>query len=278
MIQEKAMICTLNISVWTARKFDGKATKEVEQLHNSNNAGRFNKLLASKDFTERIQKTASAARLFHYKNTLSWGNEGIRLLPNENYFEYLQGIKKFKSDFDPAVDELIDTQYDDMIADAKLRLNGLFNPADFPGKEELRLKFNFEVNFEPVAGSNFFLDLNKEEEDKIRKSYEKQLALRIDDAIAEIVSRVKNVVQNIREKMMDKDAIFRDSLFGNLKEVIAIIPRLNVTNDNRINSIISDLSGLVSDPSAIRDNDNLRSQKAEEAQTILNKISSFFKN
>lgn len=42
-IQSKVMLCSVNVSAWGARRFDQKATEEVEKNHSAKNIGRFNK-------------------------------------------------------------------------------------------------------------------------------------------------------------------------------------------------------------------------------------------
>ncbi|SAL51374.1 hypothetical protein AWB73_05381 [Caballeronia turbans] len=44
-IQSKVMLCSVTISTWVARRFDGKVTQEVESKHHAKGIGRFNKRL-----------------------------------------------------------------------------------------------------------------------------------------------------------------------------------------------------------------------------------------
>ena len=44
-IQSKVMLCSVTISTWVARRYDGKATEEVEKSHQAKGIGRFNKRL-----------------------------------------------------------------------------------------------------------------------------------------------------------------------------------------------------------------------------------------
>ena len=53
MLNHKAMLMTLSISQWTARKHDKHASSEIEKSHGAKNAGRFNKLLVDADALAR---------------------------------------------------------------------------------------------------------------------------------------------------------------------------------------------------------------------------------
>ena len=73
MFDKRAMLVELTIRQWTARKHDRKVSREVDQGHGAQNAGRFNKQLIAKDALEKIAKKAGAIREFHYAHTLPWG-------------------------------------------------------------------------------------------------------------------------------------------------------------------------------------------------------------
>lgn len=276
MIQEQAMLVTLNISAWTARKFDGKVSKEVETANAATNAGRFNKLLADTRYTSPIQKAATAARSFHYENTLPWNNNGQRLLPNTNYFEYIGAINSFKQDFEAAVDAFLKVYETDVINDARHRLGAMFNASEFPPSPELKAKFEFVLNIDPVATSDFRLDLQAEEVEKIRTDYDRNLTTKIEATVTDLKQRLQDQVRAIRDKLSDKDAIFRDSLFGNLEDLLNIIPRLNVTGNPAITELCRDAKALLNDPDAVRGNEGLRGNTATEAANILDKMKAMF--
>ena len=81
-ITEKAMLASLHIRQWAARKHDKAVSREVNTHYGSQaDAGRFNKVLATKEALKEIQTVVSAARGFHLEQTLPWGERGERLLP-----------------------------------------------------------------------------------------------------------------------------------------------------------------------------------------------------
>ncbi|MDA3813714.1 MAG: hypothetical protein PF570_05610, partial [Candidatus Cloacimonetes bacterium] len=102
-LNDKAMLVYLNISIWTARKYDKKISTEVENKYGADEAGRYNKILIAKKNLSNIQKIISSARAFHYENTLPWSDNGGRLLPSANYFGYVKAIQCFKDDFEREV-------------------------------------------------------------------------------------------------------------------------------------------------------------------------------
>lgn len=276
MLQKNSLIVSLSVSQWTARKHDKKITDEVNTNHNaSNDAGRYNKLLVSKEHTDPINQIAGKARTFHYENTLPWGDNNERLLSTKNYFTYIQEMSKLKDEFDQAINTFF-KNYDKVIAEAKVRLNGMFNPNDYPTRSEIQDKFRFRTSFMPVPDSDIRVGLQSGEVDKLRTSIESEITNRLADAVKDIWARIKTQVGHMRDKLADSDAIFRDSLFENLTELVDLLPRLNVTDDANIAKVCKDLKGLMASPDAVRNNPTLRSAKADEAEAILNKFKSFF--
>lgn len=276
MLQSSSLIVNLNISQWTARKHDRKITDEVATTHNASaDAGRYNKMLVAPQNLTPIQQAATRARDFHYDNTLPWGDNGDRLLSSKNYFIYIQKMQELQSEFETAVAAFL-RNYDVVIAEAKIRLNGMFKDSDYPRRTEIESKYGFKTTFMPVPDNDIRVTLNDKEIEKLRNSVEVEITNRLTAAVGNIWERIREQVTHMRDKLADHNAIFRDSLFGNLSELVDLLPRLNVTNDADIARACEDMRKLISDPDAIRQNVQLRSAKADDAAQILNKFKSFF--
>lgn len=278
MIQQSSILVTLNICQWSARKFDKKITKEVHETHNaSDESGRYNKQLVTKkgSVLEQISKESAAAREYHYTQTLPWGNNGERLLTGQNYFNYVGEMNRRKSAIERLWNDFFH-EYPMLKEQARISLNGMFNEADYPSINEIKEKFAFETGFSPVPENDFRLTLNDEEIAKLKSDFETEINSRIQTATADIWRRVKEQLSHMKSRLSDPKAVFRDSLFGNLKELIDLLPNLNVTNDPSISAACDELAKLLADPDAVRNNESLRNEKAEQAADILNKFNSFF--
>lgn len=105
-LSEKAMLVKLSISQWTARKYDRKVSHEVNSQYGANaDAGRYNKVLIAQEAIKKITKVANEARTFHYYQTLSWSDEGYRMLPAANFMDYSTKMREFRSKFETVVNE-----------------------------------------------------------------------------------------------------------------------------------------------------------------------------
>lgn len=274
-IQTKALVVVLSISQWTARKYDSKATKEVNDANNAaDDAGRYNKMLVDKESIAKIVKIAGRARDYHYSNTLPWGDNHERLLSVDNYFSYVEEMSKLRDEFDGEVRMFLKS-YEEEVNKSRLRLGDLFNSADYPTVLQIESKFGLYTSFFPVQEADFRVQLNDKELESLKASVGSEINNRINSAVKDIWNRVKEQLTRMKERLSNADAIFRDSLFENLNDLIDLIPKLNVTGDIEIAKICNELSGLKADPETVRTNLSIRSQKAQQVDAILNKFGDF---
>lgn len=278
-IQEKGMLIRLSIGQWTARKLDKKVTNEISaQKAASADAGRYNKLLIAENEIKKIQKISNEARIYHYEQTLLWNDDGNRLLPSANYFNYQAKMSQFKIDFENAVDNFI-LAYPALIADAQIRLNGMFNFSDYPTTDKIKTKYYFQTEINPIPNaSDFRIDLNTEEVETIKKEIEEKTTRTINEAMKELYKRLFEVINHAAEALSDPEKIFRDSLIDNIRDICAIIPTLNITNDENLNSLAAEAKEKLAQqsPQNLREYGHHRQKAAENAKEIVNKMKDFF--
>lgn len=274
-IAEKALLVNVTICQWSARKTDKRISQKIAKDHNAHNAGNFNKILIAEQELKKIQSIAGSTRDFLYNNTLPWGDNGDRLLPATNYFEFVARFREHKTDFEIAVENFIH-EYPALKSEAQTRLNGMFQESDYPSTSVIKNKFDMEISFMPISNTkDFRLEVDQEEVNALKTKIEAEINDRITQSTQHIWKKMQTAVQHMVEKLSEKEAIFRDSLVENIQELIEILPRLNFTQDTAIENTIDDMKALLVDPEILRKNNSIRNQKANEAKAILNKISGF---
>lgn len=272
-LTEKSLLVSLVICQWSARKYDRKATKEVNDAHQSKDAGRFNKILIAKENLDEIQKIANKARAFHYENTLPWSDTGERLLPSANYFQYIGELSKLKNEFETAVNKF-SLAYPTMIDDAKQNLNGLFNQNDYP--LNILDRFSVKTSFMPVPDvSDIRVNLNQEEVEALTKTIQDEMNERFNNAQKDIFQRVKDHLDRMKERLSNVNNSFKNSLFENVLELVELLPRLNVSNNPEIFALCTELKYIYVEPDNVRKDVTLRADKAKEVDLLLSKINSF---
>jgi len=274
-LSQKALLTNLTISHWTARKYDKKVSQKIEQEHNAHNAGRFNRILIAEEELQATKRIAGTAREFLYTNTLPWGDNGDRLLPASNYFEFISVMRRHKSEFEVCSEKFI-LQYPLLKDEARQRLNGLFQEEDYPPVDIIRRKFGMNLTFMPISDiADFRLQVDADEVASLRSDIETEIHARINQANLSILTRIRDAVAHMVERLSDQNAVFRDSLVENIKELLEVLPRLNFTGDKEISAILYSMTDLIVDPDTLRNNDNIRHQKAEKALAILARVNDF---
>jgi len=273
-IHKKGMIGYLQISTWTARKYDRKISREIEDQYHANEAGRYNKILIAKQFLANIQKIVSNARTFHYENTLPWFDNGGRLLPAANYFDYIAKIKSFKDKFEYEVNRFI-SMYTDYKDEARNRLNGMFNDIDYPEVDSLLKKYALSTQINPIPNADDFrVTLNQNEVNNIKAAIEQQIRKSTDQAKTDLWLRLYKVVEHMVERLSKADHKFKNSLVTNITELCELLPKLNITEDINLTTamieIKTKLTGFT--PTTLREDVSIRTKTAKEAEIILNKM------
>lgn len=271
-LKERVMIVNLSISQWGARKYDKNASREIEQLHNAVDAGRFNKVLIKSDTLEEIQKTAGKARSFHYEATLPWGDNGDRILSTENYFNYLKEISGLKMEFGRLVEQFVQ-EYKDEIERSRQRLGSLFNEQDYPHPDMIKDKFNLKPLFMPVAeADDFRINISDSMLEAMKNQIGAELNSRVERATNSIIERARETVQKMIDTLSEPGKVFRDSLVGNVEELVETIPMLNFNDDQHVKDVAEMLKSLIVDPTLLRGNDSFRQEINTKAKEILNNI------
>lgn len=273
-LNEKAMVVYLNISSWSARKYDRKISKEIETRYNADEAGRYNKVLIAKEHQLNIKKIISNARTFHYENSLPWNDNGGRLLPSANYFNYVKSIREFQDEYEQEVAKFLSV-YPNLKEEARDRLNGMFNEEDYPHVDSLKEKYAFQNQIAPVPDADDFrVNLSDEEVETIRESIKEQMKNSTELAMQDLWDRLFKVVERMIERLSDPDKKFKNSLVENITGLCDLLPKLNITNDQRLNSATREIQEKLTayDPEVLRQNKTIRNQTAVEAQKIFDKM------
>ena len=100
-ISSSAVLVTLNVSVWTGRKLDKQVSAEIDaDKHTRVRAGNYHKnLMAGVKELEDVGKYAADTRNWFVYRTLPWGNEGTKIVPTANLFDFKQELSDRENQF-----------------------------------------------------------------------------------------------------------------------------------------------------------------------------------
>ncbi len=271
-LQSRSMLVDLTISRWSARAFDKKVSAEVETSHAARDAGRYNKQLIDKKHLAKINEIAGQMRTYHYSRTHAWTDKGLRLLPSELFMEYRQAMADFKSRFMAAANEFV-LAYPLLVQDARVRLGTMYDPADYPQPADIARSFSVDMEIMPVPDAgDFRVDVMKEAEDEIREQITRVVQERQAAMTKDCWTRIGEVVGRIAEQCGKSKGRIHDSLMDNARELMHVLPALNVTGDPALKEIEQEIRALIVPPDAIRSNAAVRQRLAEGAARVLTKI------
>lgn len=277
-LHTRAMLVSLRISAWSARKYDRKVSQDTATAHGTTlDAGRYNKCLLPGDAPayKALVSHVANLRVNHYAQTLAWSDDGWRLLPVKNYQAYTDMLRKGFHEADSLLSSFV-ADYPSMRLEAKRILNGMYQDTDYPGN--IAERYNWAVEYNPVpAGTDFRVTLSREEIDSIAARTEQRVTDAFKDAQSDAVRRLADCLSKIHEKLAQPDAIFRDSLIGNARELCDVLTRLNVTEDPMLESLRRQTELLaVTEPQTLRDVPDVRVATAQQAQSILDAMQSTY--
>ena len=79
------------------------------------------------------------------------------------------------------------------------------------------------------------------------------------------------------ERLNDKDATFRDSLVGNIISLVQLLPKLNIAEDQELETMRQHIEAKLTkaSPDELRNSRHIRRKVAKEASAILDAMSGY---
>lgn len=237
-IDAKAMLATLKISQWTARKLDKKTTERVAQENGIDpKKGSYYKTLIGSERLDEIKRKTNELRTYHYRMTLPWSDEGPRVLAADAYFEYMQEVGRLRGEFDALVNQFVQ-EYPYAREEARRMLGSLFDETDYPPTDQVEDKFSVAIDIKPLpTGEDFRVSLSEEEVARVRQQIEQQTQAQIQSSMEAVYDRISKVIDQYIDRLEGEKTIFRDSLVENAQELARLLPSFNLTNDPGLNQL-----------------------------------------
>lgn len=277
-INERAMLIDLSIGIWTGRRKDDSVNAEVTgRAHAEKDAGAWWTRIIPPSHIKPIESAANVVRGIYYKFTLPWADNGMRILPSDRFIEFTAEVRKAQADFEQAVNTFMD-EYPSLCDAAAQRLGALYKSEMFPSVRRLRRGFYLQTNVLPIpTAADFRVDVDAEECKNIRRNIEDQVKAAMQNATNDLWVRMHSLVKKIADKLSDSEGVFRDSLLGNLRDFVKVMPSMNIVDDKDIEQMQGDINKMLAgvDADTMRSDKTKRSKTAEKAKAILEKISGY---
>jgi hypothetical protein len=305
-ITAAAMLGSINISVWEARKQDKKTAEEVavSKGARSKRAATVHKHLFSEcPALESIKSLRGEVRQWFNTTTLPWDDNGRRIVTTAQYLDITAQAAKYEQQFNALVRAFLAT-YSTEISKQAFEMGALFDRNEYPHEDEVAAKFRFSYVVEPLPMSgDFRVDIGNEAKNQLAEQYERQIAERVSGAVADAWERVKTQVEWVRERMdavlaYDPDAVEENKTLDDDGNVVSVeikkkrrpklydsmleqglaltnlLKDLNITNDPRLEEARRDLESALSrvDIDSLRESPELQRSTQAAMQDILDKF------
>jgi hypothetical protein len=242
-IGSSAMLVELQISQWTGRKKDKRASATVtsQNYADTGTAAVNKKLLGHCEELDAIHKFTANARNIHYSMTMPWSDSGMRLLPTAQYFAYHKQMTELQNEFHSRSAAFV-TNYDWEISRAQARLGALFVRDDYPTQMSLAAKFGFHISYVPLPDAgDFRVDVGNEQrqvlEEHYTAYYTKQLTSAMDDVWKRMYTALSNMSTRLDYQGDDKKKWVRGTLVDNVLDMVDMLGICNVTGDSQMEAM-----------------------------------------
>lgn len=276
-IYSKCLLVYFACSIPGNEKVDRKVTEEVKvSKAMGKDSGKWDKTIFPPSTYKALSAQASAARTWHYENTLAYPMPGLQLLPVLNYQKYCEGMRDWKRQMENARDEFI-AKLPDIRLWAQVEHNGSYD-ASLYEEARIRSKFSFSINFTPLPASDHWASDLKSMLGVDASSVDETVKQAAQAAQAEVWERLITPLRNIQTILSKKENGDRtkitDSLLGNLREIAQSIPALNISNDPRLTQFANDAQAAFSGftKADLADNASSRQEAIKKANDILRKM------
>jgi len=166
-------------------------------------------------------------------------SDDLRLIPSSR----LEAIReKFQTfvDRDAELLRKLRDNYEKEIEADKVLLGERFDPSLYPAKEDLGQAFSLSLQVMDLPSGDFerLSNLTAADRARLKAEHDAMVTQMGVAARTEVVSKLTALISKVAEKLTDPDAeVYRESTLTNLKEYLAEVPSLNVTNDPTITAM-----------------------------------------
>jgi hypothetical protein len=278
-LRDKAVTVRLRRSQFNPYAFDQNATDRAEEGTGATRAGRFNKrLLRRSPEFKAVQVAFRKVHDYFIDNTLPWLDGGQRILPSAEIIEFTQGLSALRDECNKRVQALMD-KWDDAVVEDRKALGSLWNPNDYPTKDQLPSLFGVQVIMAPVPDSaDFRVEVGEEVKQQLGEAVEEAQANASTYLLKEMLKPLEAAAEKLAVPIGEEGSVFRDTLVRNLTDAAHRAEKLNISGDKRVQKAAEDILKIVGSatPNELRTNKNIREAVRSDISDAAERLSQWF--
>jgi hypothetical protein len=270
---------------WSARKRDAKITAEVKAEHNVEpdvEAGNFNKMLLP-EFPElkACQSYIAKTRQELYLRSAPWGEQrGNRSILPEDTIDLRAWFSDRVAGFEPIKQAMLD-KYDEQVALTEFKLNGMYDPEDYPTKERVSEKFKLKLSILPMPNVNdirLLTDVPQHIRDEIAEAVTDELNANLNatlsygmQALYKPIAHMATILKKYKDGEVKK---LYDSVVENVRTMSDMAHKLNLTRNPVLEQLAIEAANLVDELTTkdLKESEGLQATTAKKAQALADRI------
>ncbi len=290
LLSSNYLLASLNVRIWSGKKTDKAATRELLSSKGAvaNAASVVKSLLAGND--AKLKETAAAytrIRSFFYEHSSPWTTSSIgamkgdRLISTVESITFLGEFARLKNDADTILNIFLG-EYDAAVQNASNSLGALYDPAQYPTKQQVATLFGAHMDLRPVPESADFDRLTNVPADLangLKDLYERNMEQQMNNALSDVQRRLLTELERMDTQLSkvangEKTRLFK-SMTGNLKHLIGMARSLNFVDNKEIEGIADTIEEhlLQYEVEMYKDNASLAKANAGIAKGIIKRAS-----
>lgn len=291
-LKNLVLVGKLSIANWEAKKkarsVEAKAEADAGTVKGAVSARK--SLLPGAEKLEAIINHSKAMGRWWSDVSAPWFDNGMRVYNVAGHLDIQAAFGDMARMRDQLIDEFMQ-EYPELREKARFDLNDLFDDADYPMPNEVRAKFRTSLEVMPLPDINDFRvipGLAEDEAERLVGEAQAKAAARMQEALSTTVTRVLDVLRTLADRLAaytEKETAdvkgnrFYESWVDNAKEIAALLPQLNLTNDPAINALAEEIATAFDKPALhYRDNAEDRAAATQRANELTRKLAGLFGN
>ena len=275
-LAERAMLVSLRMSCWLPGTVDRAITEKVAADYSvsARRAGSYRKYVIDPDTPSyrAVRRALGDLRTRYYWHTLPWAHHGARILPAVSFAQYSDDMRKLSGRFTDAVDAFTG-EWPRLTTLAVAQTNGLVKESDFPA--DIRARFGVDLQVMPIPTvGDFRVSMSDADAAALKAQMELGVQTQIREALAlaarEPYERLYKHVARMTERLSNPDASFHDTLVTGLRDLCAMLPAMNLTDDAQLDALRDLADKMVANvtPAQLRDVPVIRERVAKDAEQL----------
>ncbi len=262
-LADKAMLVRVKAVRVPGSARDEAATSLVEGHYGVSQVGSFGKKLFKTSLRYKAVTQALNNVLTYWRErTAPWMDDGFRLLPSDQYMQFVSEIRTRIVDLEIAVKDF-ETNYDNEVQADMARLGGLANPDDYPA--DISGRFGVDLRFQSVPDNrDWRVSVLPEDQAKLDADIsvvKRQVSTYLMGRIAKPLGAL---VAKLAEYKGEKGQRWHGDLVTNLSEVLDLVPALNLDESAEVDETVSALKRAIEpfrdEPEALKHSETKRDE------------------